>query len=99
MQPKGVNFFSKNERALLQALQQGQTNIRGVRRADLKPVLPDMSASSITRQLRRLRQLGIIKRVAKTYRYYLTKIGRAAIAACFHVTEFIIASTLAGANI
>ncbi len=48
VQPKGVDFFSKNERALLQALQQGQTNIRGVRRADLKPVLPDMSASSIT---------------------------------------------------
>jgi hypothetical protein len=99
IQPKGVNFFNKNERALLQALQQGQTNIHGVRRADLRPVLPGMSAAGITRQLRRLRQLGIIKRVAKTYRYYLTKIGRAAIAACFHVTEFIITPTLAANHI
>jgi hypothetical protein len=99
MQPKGVNFFKENERALLQALQQGQTNIRGVRRADLKPALPNMSASAITRQLHRLRQLGIIKRVAKTYRYYLTKIGRAAVAACFHIKEFIIIPALAQADI
>ena len=99
MQPKGVNFFDKNDRTLLQALQQGQTNIRGVRRADLKPILPHMSESAITRQLRRLRQLGIIKRVARTYRYYLTKIGRTAISVGFHVTEFMIIPTLAKANI
>lgn len=99
VQPKGVNFFNENERTLLQALQQGQTNIRGVRRADLKPLLPKMSASAITRQLRRLRQLGIIKRVTKTYRYYLTKIGRAAVSACFHVREFIIIPALAQDNI
>lgn len=39
------------------------------------------------------------QRVTKTYRYYLTKVGRAAVAACFHIKEFIIIPALAQADI
>jgi DNA-binding HxlR family transcriptional regulator len=39
------------------------------------------SPNRLSRKLRRLRQLGVIKRVAGTCRYYLTKAGRAATAA------------------
>ena len=49
----------------------------------------------LSRQLRRLRDLGVIKRVAGTYRYYLTRIGRAAIAAACSVTQFRIIPALA----
>lgn len=45
------------------------------------------SASGITRQLWRLRKLGIIKKIAGTYRYYLTRLGRSVIAACCRLTE------------
>ena len=37
----------------------------------------------------------MIKRVPGTYRYYLTKLGRAATAACVHATEFNILPALA----
>ena len=47
------------------------------------------------RQIRRLRRLGLIKRVARTYRYYLTRAGRAVIAAASHITEYGIVPALA----
>jgi DNA-binding HxlR family transcriptional regulator len=40
-----------------------------------------MEGSSMSRQLKRLHLLGLIKKVSHTYRYYLTRMGRAAIAA------------------
>jgi DNA-binding HxlR family transcriptional regulator len=49
----------------------------------------------LSRQLARLRHLGVIKRVLGTYRYYLTRAGRAAIAAGRRVTEHTIIPALA----
>jgi hypothetical protein len=37
-----------------------------------------------------LRDIGVIKRVSGTYRYYLTRMGRAATAAACRITEAII---------
>jgi hypothetical protein len=48
------------------------------------------SPARLSRQLRRLLDIGVIKRVAGTYRYYLTKAGRAATAAAEHLTTAII---------
>lgn len=42
---KGCNFFDKTEHALLCALQAPRFSIAGVRRADLKPLLPQLSAA------------------------------------------------------
>ena len=56
---KGVNFFNPVEQTVLRALQAPAFNIAGVRRADLLPHLPKLSPASITRQLSRLRHLGI----------------------------------------
>jgi hypothetical protein len=92
---KGFNFFDKTEHSLLCSLQRPQFNIRGVRRADLKPFLPQLSVASITRYLRRLRNFGLIKKVAGTYRYYLTRLGRSAIAAACRISEQFIIPALA----
>jgi hypothetical protein len=92
---KGLNFFEPTEQALLRALQRPQFNIRGLRRADLKTDLPKLTPSALSRQLRRFRALGLLKRVSGTYRYYLTRLGRSAIAACCRVTEFVIVPALA----
>ena len=78
---KGINFFEPGDSALLHALQNPRVNIGGVRRADLLPDLGMFSPGRLSRQLRRLLDIGVIKRVAGTYRYYLTKAGRAATAA------------------
>ncbi len=92
---KGFNFFDKTEHSLLCSLQRPQFNIRGVRRADLKPFLPQLSVASITRYLRRLRNFGLIKKVVGTYRYYLTRLGRSAIAAACRISEQFIIPALA----
>lgn len=84
---KGLNFFDATEQTLLRTLQLGKFNIHGWRRADLLAHL-HISPSAMSRQLKRLHLLGLIKKVAHTYRYYLTRLGRAAIAAACSLTRF-----------
>jgi DNA-binding HxlR family transcriptional regulator len=87
---KGINFFEPGDSALLHALQNPRVNIAGVRRADLLSDLGMFSPARLSRQLRRLLDIGVIKRVKGTYRYYLTKAGRAATAAAGRLTEAVI---------
>jgi hypothetical protein len=91
---KGINFFDPLDNALLRALQDPRVNIAGIRRAELLPLLNQLSPDRLSRQLRRLRDIGVIKRVRGTYRYYLTRIGRSAAAALCRVTEAILIPAL-----
>ena len=91
---KGLNFFDPAEQRLLKVLQHGEFNIHGWRRADLVALVP-MTASALSRQLARLKSIGLIKKVAHTYRYYLTRLGRAAIAAACSITCFNIIPAMA----
>jgi len=92
---KPINFFSPIEHNLLRALQRPAFNIAGIRRADLKPLLTELSPAALSRHIKRMRNLGLVKRIGGTYRYYLTRIGRAAIAACCHITESVLIPALA----
>jgi hypothetical protein len=94
---KGVNFFDRNDQALLRAVQRPEFNIHGLARCDLMRLLPALSPSRLSRQLRRLRVLGLLKRAANTYRYYLTRAGRLAIAAFERLTTFLIVPAMARA--
>lgn len=95
---KGLNFFERAEQKLLRALQRPEFNIHGMRRAHLTPFVPELSPSRLSRQLHRLRSLGLIKRVTRSYRYYLTRLGRSAIAAACSLTQFHIIPALAHAR-
>jgi DNA-binding HxlR family transcriptional regulator len=64
-------------------------------RPAISAVVRETISSALSRRIRRLRCLGLIKRVAKTYRYYLTRAGRAVIAAASHITEYGIVPALA----
>ena len=76
-------------KALLHALRDPRINIAGVRRGDLIPLLDQPSPDRLSRQPRRLRDIGAIKRATGTYRYYLTRMGRAATATLCRLTESI----------
>ena len=91
---QGINFFAPVDSALLHALQNPRVNIAGIRRSNLLPDLGMISPTRLSRQLRRLLDLGVIKRVTGTYRYYLTKAGRAATAAAERITEAVIVPTM-----
>jgi hypothetical protein len=84
---QGINFFAPVDKALLHALQNPMVNIAGIRRGELLPDLGMLSPTRLSRQLRRLLDLGVIKRATGTYRYYLTKAGRAATAAAEWLAE------------
>jgi hypothetical protein len=90
----GINFFAPGDKALLHALQDPKVNIAGIRRADLLPGLGMFSPTRLSRQLRRLLDLGVTKRVAGSYRYYLTRAGRAAVAAAERLTRAVIVPAL-----
>jgi hypothetical protein len=87
---QGINFFAPVDKALLHALQNPRVNIAGIRRGDLLADLGMLSPSRLSWQLRRLLDLGVIKRATGTYRYYLTKAGRAATAAAESLTQTVI---------
>jgi hypothetical protein len=91
---KGINFFDPVDHALPQALQDPRVNIAGLRRTDLLALLDHISPTRLSRQLRRLRDIGVIKRVAGPYRYYLTRIGRRATAALGHLTQSVLIPAL-----
>ncbi len=94
---KGLNFFNATDHLLLRTMQRGEFNIHGWRRADLLKHL-QLTPSMMTRQLSRLRMLGLIKSVTHTYRYYLTRLGRAAIAAACSLTRFNIVPAMAATH-
>jgi hypothetical protein len=95
---KGLSFFiSAADQALLRTKQHGEFNIHGWRRADLLARL-HIAPAAMSRQLRRLHLLGLIKKIWHTYRYYLTRMGRAVIAAACSLTRFGIVPALAAAH-
>jgi hypothetical protein len=65
---KGLNFLVPAEQKLLRALQRPEFNIHGLRRGDLTGLLAEYNNARLSRELRRLRVLGLIKRVARSYR-------------------------------
>lgn len=92
---KGFNFFSEDDAKLLVTLERGEFNIKGLQNKTLHQFLADKSSGQISRILKRLNKHGIIRKIAKTYKYYITSMGKAAIAAGLIVKEMSIIPQLA----
>ena len=92
-----MNFFNAADQTLLRTLQRGEFNFHVWCRADRLARLP-LSPSAMTRQLKRMHTPGLIKKLAHTYRYDLTRPGRAAIAAACCLTRFNIIPAMACAR-
>jgi len=73
---KGFNFFDKEHKAILTILARGEFNIYGFRSKHLKKHLDSFSANKITRLLKNLKLHGIIKKIGKSYKYYLSGFGK-----------------------
>ena len=81
---KGFNFFSAQDQQVFENLLRGEHNIHGLRNADLRRRLP-LNTGQVSRLLKRLRVHGLIKRVGRRYKYYLTALGRRALLAGLHI--------------
>src|SRR5450755_2695952 len=72
----GFNLFSAEDQDLMEALVRGEYCIRGVSNKAIRKRFPDKNSAQVSRILKRLRLHGVIKKVGRTYHYYLTQLGR-----------------------
>jgi hypothetical protein len=93
---KGFNLFSEEDTCLFRTLLQGEFFISGFTNKQLRTqYLSHKSASQVTRLLKRLRIHGVIKKIGKRYKYYLTDFGRQTAAMALKLREMVVFPTLA----
>ena len=73
---RGFNFFDDDDQAMFETLCRGEFFISGIRNKTLRQHLASLKPAQVSRLLKRLRLHGIIKKIGKTYKYYLTELGR-----------------------
>ncbi|MBI1745456.1 MAG: MarR family transcriptional regulator [Acidobacteria bacterium] len=92
---KGFNFYSEEDHILFTVLARGEFNIYGLQNKNLRQHLSDKSSSAITRILKRLKAHGLVKKVAHSYKYHLTQLGKAVIAVGLTIREMLVVPGLA----
>ena len=88
-------MFNTDDLKLLEAICSGEFNISGFQNKHLRQKLTGKSSGQICRMLKRLRTHGLIKKIGKTYKYYLTKLGRKVIISGLWLKEFFLVPQLA----
>jgi hypothetical protein len=78
---RGFNFFSDEDVRLFEVVLRGEHSIQGFRNAHIRGHLPGRSPGQISRMLKRLRCHGLVKKVGRTYKYYVTPAGRSVMTA------------------
>jgi DNA-binding HxlR family transcriptional regulator len=91
---RGRNFFDRQDREVLEAIGQGEFCIRGMQNKTLRKLLPGRSTQQVSRTIKRLRTHGLVKKTARSYKYYLTPLGREVVAAGLRLKQFVILEEL-----
>lgn len=76
---KGFNFFSYDDLEVLRVIMSGEFNVSGFQNKNLRSKINDKTSAQVSRLLKRLRVHGMIKKIGKTYKYYVTSFGKEAI--------------------
>jgi hypothetical protein len=77
---RGFNFFDPEDEGLFEALGSGEFNVSGFQNKDLRHRVEGKNTGQISRLMKRLRTHGLIKKIGRTYKYYLTALGKQIIA-------------------
>jgi len=93
---RGFNLFYGEDLDVLRAINRGEFNIGGFRNHDLRRHLPAHTPHQASRILKRLRQHGLIKKIGKVYKYYLTVLGRKVSALALKLREMFVIPSLRG---
>jgi len=91
---RGFNLFLKEDQKVLLAILRGEFAIHGLSNKRLRALLVQKTSAQIARILRRLRNHGLIKRVARTYRYYLSALGQRLLLAARKLFEHVLIPNL-----
>lgn len=92
---KGFNLLSEEDATLFRTLLRGEFTISGFTARELRRLFADKNSGQMTRLLRRLRAHGLIKKVGKRYKYYLTDFGRQAATMALKLREMTVIPQLA----
>jgi hypothetical protein len=93
---RGFNLFDGNDLELFSAIVRGEFNISGFSNRCLRKVIKNKKGHQVSRLLKRLRKHGLIKKIGKTYKYYLTALGRRVTATALKLREMYIIPSLRG---
>ena len=92
---KGFNLLAEEDASFFRLLSRGEFFISGFTNRSLRQHLPHKNSDQVSRLLKRLRVHGLIKKVGKCYKYYLTDLGRQVILMALKLRELIIIPELA----
>lgn len=90
---KGFNLFAGEDLDLFLTLVRGEYNISGMKNRHLRERL-GKKGYQVSRLLKRLRAHGLIKKVGRCYKYYLTDLGRRAVATALRLREIVVIPSL-----
>lgn len=93
---RGFNLFDGDDIDLFSAILRGEFNISGFSNKSLRTVIKGKKGHQVSRLLKRLRKHGLIKKIANTYKYYLTALGRRVTATALKIKEMYIIPSLRG---
>jgi hypothetical protein len=65
-----------DDEELFEALGRGEFNISGFQNKDLRRRVKGKNTGQVSRLMKRLRTHGLIKKIGRTYKYYLTSLGK-----------------------
>jgi hypothetical protein len=91
----GFNLFDSDDDTLFRAIVRGEFNISGLQNKTLRRHLREKNSGQVSRLLKRLRVHGLIKKVGRTYKYYLTQFGKDVIATGLKLRELVVIPQLA----
>jgi len=91
---KGFNLLSEEDVQLFRIMVHGEFMINGFKNIHLRALL-NKTTGQVSRLLKRLHVHGLIKRIGKRYKYYLTKLGRQVIVMALKLREIYVIPHLA----
>lgn len=92
---KGFNPLAEADAALLRLLLRGEFAISGLTARAVHALLPEKSTGQISRLLKRFRVHGLLKKVGRHYKYYLTEFGREVATLTLKLRELVVIPALA----
>lgn len=87
---KGINLFSEEDQRVFEALANGGFNIRGFQNRNLYQALENKTSSQISRIIKKLRVHGLIRKIPRSYRYHLSKLGKAVVILGLKLKEMVV---------
>ena len=91
---RGFNLFLESDYHLFLTLVRGEWTLSGFQARDLRHRLSWLTLSRCSYLLKRLRTHGLIKKVGRRYKYYLTQLGRRVLVSALHLRESVVLPSL-----